>query len=997
MPQVNLMSTQTSIDLAAIRERLSTAKGKAYWRSLEELAETPEFQELLRREFPRQANAAFMLNRRDFLKFTAAALALAGLAACSSQPAEKIVPYIDQPEKLIPGKPLFFATALTLAGYATGVLVESHEGRPTKIEGNPDHPASLGATDSFAQAEILTLYDPDRSQHVLQAGKQSDWDQFLIALGTALNRQDANQGAGLRILTGTVTSPTLASQLDALLKKYPSAKWHQYEPVNRDNVLSGSSLAFGKVVEPHYHFDKAQVILSLDADFLRSPAGGVRYTRAFSDGRRVRNNKTTMNRLYALESTPTITGSVADHRLPQRANQIESFARTLANLLGVKVDASTSNVHSIPDKWLNGLVKDLQTHLGSSLVVAGDHQPPAVHALAHAINDVLGNTNNTVIYTAPVAAIPVNQTESLQQLAADLDTGSVQITVIIGNNPVYTAPADLDFANKLSKAALKLHLGLYEDETSTLCDWHIPETHALEGWSDTRAYDGTVSIVQPLILPLYGGKSAHELVAALLGDSKSTDHDIVQGYWKNTNQASDFDSAWKAALHDGLIQNSAAQAVQVKLASPFSLPLSTKPASQASGLEIIFQPDAATFDGRFANNGWLQELPRPLSLLTWDNVAAISPATAQRLQLTTGDVVELRYKDRTLRVPVWIQPGHADESVTLTLGYGRKNAGKIGTGVGYNAYALRTADTPWFDSGVEIGKTGEQHPLISTQGHNNMENRDLIRATTLDNYTKHPNYVRDSESKQDTGSLYPPHSYTGHAWGMAIDTSACVGCNACIIACQAENNIPTVGKDEVAKGREMHWLRVDRYFSGDLDNPEMDFQPVPCMQCENAPCEPVCPVGATVHSDEGLNDQVYNRCIGTKYCSNNCPYKVRRFNFFQYADYDTPSLKLLHNPDVTVRSLGVMEKCTYCVQRVQNVKITADREGRAVLDNEIKTACQQVCPAQAIVFGDINDPKSQVSQLKAQPHNYTLLSELNTRPRTSYLGKVRNPNPEIGE
>ncbi len=987
------MTTQTSLDLAAIRARLSALNGKAYWRSLEELAETPEFQELLRREFPRQANAATALSRREFLKFTAAALALAGLSACSSQPQEKIVPYVQQPEQVAPGNALYFATALTHAGYALGVLVESHEGRPTKIEGNPDHPASLGATDVFAQAEILTLYDPDRSQHVLQAGKPSTWADFLTALAAALKDQDASQGAGLRILTETVTSPTLASQLDALLKKYPAAKWSQYEPVNHDNVYEGSRLAFGQVVETIYHFDKAQVILSLDSDFLSAPAGGVRYTREFTDGRRVRNNQIAMNRLYAVESTPTITGAMADHRLPQRASQIESFARAVAAQLGVKVERSAGSAHSVPDNWLNALVKDLQQHRGSSLVVAGDQQPPAVHALANAMNDALGNTNQTVVYIPPVAAKTANQAESLKQLTAELDSGSVRIIAFIGTNPVYTAPVDLDFAGKLSKAALKIHLGLYEDETSALCDWHIPEKHRLEGWSDARAYDGTVSIVQPLILPLFEGKTAHELLAALLGIAKQTDHDIVQGYWKSQNLAANFDAAWKTALRDGLIQHSAAQPVAVTLASPLSLPGA---GASANGLEVVFQPDATIWDGRYANNGWLQELQKPLTLLTWDNAAQISPATAQRLQLVTGDVIELRYKGRTLRAPTWIQPGQPDESVTVTLGYGRKNAGKIGAGIGYNAYSLRTSDKPGFDSGVEVARTGAQYPLVSTQGHNNMENRALVRATTLANYVAHPGYVHDGEP-QPAGSLYPPYNYPGHAWGMAIDTSACVGCNACIIACQAENNIPTVGKDEVAKGREMHWLRVDRYFSGVLDNPDTDFQPVPCMHCENAPCEPVCPVGATMHSDEGLNDMVYNRCVGTRYCSNNCPYKVRRFNFFQYSDYDTASLKLLHNPDVTVRGRGVMEKCTYCVQRIQNTKIRAGREGRPVQDGEIKTACQQVCPAEAIVFGDINDPKSLVSQLKAQPHNYALLGELNTRPRTTYLGKVRNPNPELAE
>ncbi|MGH7404656.1 MAG: 4Fe-4S dicluster domain-containing protein, partial [Candidatus Methylomirabilales bacterium] len=832
------------------------------------------------------------------------------------------------------------------------------------------------------------------------AGAISTWDALLAVLNTELQAQRASQGAGLRVLTGTVTSPTLARQLRTLLTKFPSAKWHQYEPASRDHVRAGARLAFGQDIDTRYRFDRADVILALDADFLFCGPGALRYAREFVARRRVRAGPTaTMNRLYAVESTPTLTGAMADHRLPLRAGQIEGFARAVARGLGVPgelaVDTAPSPAHAA---WIAALVRDLQQHRGSSIVLAGDQQLPIVHALAHAMNHALGNVDKTVFYTDPVEAKPVDQITSLRELVRDMEAGRVEMLVIIGGNPVFTAPTDLDFARPLSKVKLRIHLSLYDDETSALCHWHIPETHELESWSDARAFDGTVTITQPLIAPLYGGRSAHELLAVLTGLSGRSGYELVRDYWKNQIRSEDFEGVWRTALHDGLISGTAVPPKPVSLRPGFKGGSAARPGSpDPGGLEIVFRPDPTIWDGRFANNGWLQELPKPLTKLTWDNAALLSPATAERLRLANEEVVELLYRGRVVRAPVWIMPGHADDSVTVHLGYGRTRAGRVGTGAGFNAFALRTSDAPWFGSGLEIRKVGERYPLACTQDHHSMEGRNLVRGGTLAQFLEHPDFVHAMGHEPPTTlSMYPGFAYEGYAWGMAIDLNACVGCNACVVACQAENNIPIVGKTEVARGREMHWLRIDRYHKGGLDNPETVHQPVLCMHCENAPCEVVCPVAATVHGDEGLNEMVYNRCVGTRYCSNNCPYKVRRFNFLQYADYDTPSLKLLRNPDVTVRTRGVMEKCTYCVQRINAARIEAKKENREIRDGEIVTACQQACPAEAIVFGNINDPNSRVSTLKAQPLNYGLLAELNTRPRTTYLARLRNPNPEIG-
>jgi molybdopterin-containing oxidoreductase family iron-sulfur binding subunit len=964
-----------------------------FWRNLNELHDGSKAQ---RRVLPSHLAAlAEPINRSNFLKLMGASMALAGLTACVGEPKgqPQIAPYSNRPPGVSEDTSLFYASAVTHKGYAEGVLVRTIAGRPIKVEGNPQHPASLGATTIFGQATLHTMYDPDRSQSIVNQGATKVWSDVVAALQNVASAQKAKQGGGLRILTETVTSPTLADQFQTLLRQFPSAKWHQWEPLNRDNVREGSNLAFGSIVNTVYRVDQANVILTLDADLLNGMPGSLRHARDFATKRQVTPTNANQNRLYAIESTPTVTGMSADHRLPVRAGDVAGIAAAVAagvGVAGVTAAAPAGNAGA----WVSAVAKDLTANKGKSLVVAGDEQPPSVHLLAHQINAALGNVGQTLFYTDPVEVNPVNQLQSLKDLVQDLNSGAVDFLLIVGANPVFTAPPDLGFAAALAKAKDSLHLGLYQDETAAASGWHVPLAHELESWSDARAVDGTATIIQPQIQPLYGGKTGAEVLAVLNGQA-APPHDLVKGHWQRQTPVSDFEGWWRGTLNDGIVANTALPAKQVTLkagAAPAA------PAAAGQGFEIIFRPDPTIYDGRYANNGWLQELPKPLSQLTWDNVAYLSPATAQKLGVTMVankvDVVNVSYKGANLRVPAYIQVGHPDDSITVHLGYGRGKSGQIGTGIGYNGYLLRSSSALWFDQGVQVTKAGDQYSLATTQGTQDMQGRDIVMAGTLDEYRKDPSFLQKEQVKL-AGSMYAPYPYPENRWGMSINLSSCIGCNACISACVAENNIPVVGKEQVIIGRHMHWLRVDRYYEGDSANPTSYAQPVPCMQCENAPCEVVCPVGATTHSDEGLNDMVYNRCVGTRYCSNNCPYKVRRFNFLQFSDYTTPSLKLLNNPDVTVRERGVMEKCTYCVQRIRKAESLAEREGRPVKDGEIQTACQAACPAQAITFGNLNDANSQVAKLKAQPLNYDLLAELNTHPRTSYLGAIRNPNPEI--
>jgi molybdopterin-containing oxidoreductase family iron-sulfur binding subunit len=1055
-------------DLSQAGEQLRNASGKEYWRSLEELSQSERFRELVEREFPHQLDAlADPISRRRFLVLMGASLALAGLSGCLPSPAppERILPYVRTPEGTTLGRPRFFATAMSLAGDVQGLLIESHEGRPTKVEGNPDHPANpvpsdnpsppekhirFGPTDAFAQASLHTLYDPDRSQSVTNLGNISTWDGFVNALRTKVREA----GTRIRILTETVVSPTLAHQLRIVL---PAVKWHRYEPVGTENARAGARLAFAEDLQVRYSVDKADVILALDADFLSVGPGHVRHVRDFSDRRRVRQERGRPgsparpqhelggNRLYVVESTPSNTGAMADHRLPLRSCDVEALARALAG----RLDASFRPIAGplvelgpplVPNGWLDALAKDLQQHRGKSLIVVGESQPPFVHALAHALNHFLGNTGETVEYMAPVEAEPSSTRPfsvastlgllasssgqgpllaasalgagkpggSLRELAEDMEHGLVDVLLVFGGNPVYTAPADLRLAERMERVPFRAHLGLYEDETSAECHWHIPEAHYLESWSDLRSPDGTVSIVQPLIAPLFGGKTTSECLALLTDQPERSSYDIVRAYWRSVAGGQKSEAWWRRALHDGKAAKTSMPPRHLPLRSTWMQAANPPRSSSTDDLEIVFRPDPTIFDGRFANNGWLQELPKPLSKLTWDNAAYLSPATAIRLGFASEGhseeanekVVDLEYQGQKVSAPLWVLPGHADNSITVHLGYGRTRAGKVGTGLGFNANKLRTASAPWFGVGLKLHATTRRAQLAGTQHHFLMESRDLVRSGTLQHPPTGPAPPRRSLTMYNDTD----HPHEGEQWGMVIDLNVCTGCSACVVACQSENNIPIVGKEEVKRGREMHWIRIDRYYKGSAANPEMYSQPVPCMHCENAPCELVCPVGATVHSSDGLNDMVYNRCVGTRYCSNNCPYKVRRFNFFQFADFDTEIARLGRNPEVTVRSRGVMEKCTYCVQRIRTTQINAQtdaqREDRSIRDGEIQTACQAVCPAGAIIFGNINGKgadgrPSKVAQLKSEPLHYDLLAELNTRPRTTYLAAVKNPNPEM--
>jgi MoCo/4Fe-4S cofactor protein with predicted Tat translocation signal len=993
------MSENKTLDFTEFRARVGDLRGKEYWRSLEDLSRSEAFDDFFANEFPQQAVALEKgVDRRDFVKLMGASVAMAGLAACK-QPAEAIIPYVNQPESTIPGKPLYFASAMPLSGVATGVLVESHMNRPTKIEGNPQHPSSLGASDKFMQAAVLGLYDPDRSQVVRKFGDTATWGDFIAAVQPVVTDAKTN-GAGLRILTQTLTSPSLGAQIQTLLAQYPGMKWHQWEAVNRDNVRDGARLAFGRDVNVTYDFTKANVVVSLGADFLGEGAGHLRYARDFMSRRKVRKNKPqVVNRLYAIEAGMTSTGSVADHRIGVKPSQLENLARQIAAGQG-----------STPA--LQALVKDLQASRGTSIVIAGDEQPAVVHALAHAMNSQLGNIGSTVLVSDPIEVAPVNQLASLRELVQDMNAGTVKALVILGGNPVFDAPADFQFTKALDKVPFRAHLSPYYDETSLRCHWHIPETHWLETWGDARGHDGTVSIIQPLIAPLYNGRAASEVIGALIGGLDQTPYQAVRSYWFSKGATED---TWRRWLHDGVIANTAL----APIAASAAVPQATSNQQSATGIEVELRPDPTIYDGRFANNGWLQECPKPQTKITWDNVMIIGAKTAESIgygpdvrdplvnekQARFADVT---FNGVTMKLPVWVVPGHTEGVATIYFGYGRNSGGQVAQKAkGFNTYPFRTSTTLHGGSGaqIKIDLATKPYPVACTQEHQSIDpkvvgERGIIRSASFAAYQKDPHFAKDKHhgdaGAHGSESMYPPFDYSQkHAWAMVIDTSVCTGCNGCVIACQSENNIAIVGKDQVVHERELHWLRIDRYFRGDVENPEVFHQPVPCMQCEMAPCEPVCPVEATSHSEDGLNDMTYNRCVGTRYCSNNCPYKVRRFNFFHYADYDTPSLKPMRNPDVTVRTRGVMEKCTYCVQRINHAKIEAEKQGRRVRDGEVVTACQQACPTQAIVFGDMNDKTSAVAQLKAEPTNYTLLDELQTKPRTTYLANIRNPNETL--
>ncbi|HEU4655047.1 MAG TPA: 4Fe-4S dicluster domain-containing protein [Steroidobacteraceae bacterium] len=925
------------------------------------------------------AMSDFALERRRVLKLMAASAALAS-GACSGPPAEKIVPFVKAPEDELPGKPLFYATAIEMNGYGMGVLVENNDGRPTKVEGNPAHPASLGATDTFAQAQVLDLWDPARSKMPLHRGQFATWLAFVESMQRELDPIAKADGNGLYLLTRDVSSPTMQAQLLALRQRFPQMKWHRYDPLHRDNELLGAQLAFSRPVDTIYHFDRAKTLVAFDADFMFGRTSSVRYAR---DWVRLRNPDTgPMSRMYVLESMPTITGAKADHRRAATPIEIEQSFLRIARAFGLGPGAEPQESFA---PFEAAIVDDLRANAGSALVVPGESLPPALHALAHALNHRLDGAGRTFSHIEPVAFEPTPHIASIRALARDIKAGRVRTLVILGGNPAYDAPADLDFARLISTVPASVHLSLYEDETSAVCSWHVPRTHEFEQWSDTRAFDGTASIVQPLIAPLYGGVSPHQLLNVLLGIPNRSAHETVRANWQATTSLDE--AQWRKILREGIVTGTASRPLELTPALPRDYAVRS---DSPNDLTLRFSADQSVLDGRFAPNAWLQEIPRTFSKITWDNAAYLSPTTAHVLNVATGDVIDIELGANRVRAGVFILPAHADRCITLPLGYGRTRAGAIGTRVGFNAYALRTSDTPW-SAQARVRKVSGHWQFATTQNHARMEGRNLVRRADYDEFARNPHFANDAEEERvPEQSLYPEYRYDGYKWGMAIDLNACIGCNACTIACQAENNIAVVGKDQVQRGREMHWIRVDRYFIDTPQGADTAFQPVPCMHCEHAPCEEVCPVGATVHDSQGLNLQVYNRCVGTRFCSNNCPYKVRRFNFLQYSNQREESLKAVQNPEVTVRERGVMEKCTYCIQRIQRGRIEAQKLERPLHDGEVVTACQAACPTNAITFGDLNDRDAQVTRVKRSPRNYALLAELNTRPRTTYLAEVVN-------
>jgi molybdopterin-containing oxidoreductase family iron-sulfur binding subunit len=1003
-------TNETPMTLAAVREELKSAKGKRYWRSVDELAGTPEFEAAVQKEFPGSAQEwVDPVSRRGFMKLMGASMALAGLAGCTKQPDEPIYPYVKAPEDLILGKPMYFATAHPFVTGAVPLLVKSDQFRPIKIDGNPEHPYNQGSSDPFTQATLLDLYDPDRSQHVTYRGENREWAEFAVEFrNKVLSTKD---GTGIYFLSETITSPTLARQWREAQAKFPKATLVQYDP-----AIAGTSLASGLNVQ--YDLSNADVIVSLDADFL-SGAGFPGFHKLVRDYADRRKSPEKLNRLYAIESTPTTTGLKAEHRLGLRASEIPAFAAELAKAVGVTgVEAPAYNWTDEQKKFLTTLAKDLKAHAGKSVVIPGLYQDASVAALAAAINSELVNYGVTAFsHSTPVNSVPSDQIADLKALVSDLNAGKVDWLVILNANPIYSAPADLEFATAFEKAKTVAHLGTHVDETGQISHWHIPAAHFLESWSDARAYGETVSIVQPMIDPLYGGKTAHHFFQALLDEPGLSPYEAVRETWKPVIKE-DFEKGWRKALHAGWIDDTrSAVATEPWNSRAPGAVLAPLP---KDSLEIIFRPDPNVYDGRWSNVGWLQELPKPVTNLSWDNAAIVSGATLTKYGLEEDDIVELTVNGRKVNAPVIVAPGHPDYSVTVHLGYGRSFAGRVGSGAGFNAYLIRTAASPFYAVGsmkkiegkwgVAVTKSHFQDhrpKLFGGQGNGNnsleadeaISERGIIRYATLAEYKADPGFANEGPGREKTDkdvTLFPNWEYNeANAWGMSIDMNSCTGCNACIVGCYAENNIPVVGKQQVRIGRNMQWLRIDTYFEGDLAAPRAHFQPMACQHCENAPCEQVCPVGATVHTPEGLNAMVYNRCVGTRYCSNNCPYKVRRFNFLLYSDYETESLKLLRNPDVSVRSRGVMEKCSYCVQRISAAKIEADKENRNVRDGEIVTACQQACPASAITFGNINDKQSKVAKLQADERSYQVLADLNTRPRTKYVAAVLNPNQEL--
>lgn len=1024
-----------------------------YWRSLDQLQSTDAFKDFLAREFP-QAASEFPegVSRRRWMQLMSASFALAGAAGCRWE-TEQIAPFANRPEGYVPGTNQYYATNIHWAGAPRHLLVTKYDERPVKIEGNPEHPAARGASDAITQAATLALYDPDRAKQVqLRDGGQAfgkqwvDFEEFL-----AERVEELGDGAGLAILTPPIDSHAFYAALDRVQDRLPEAKFYQHAPISRENELAGTELAFGKRLRTHHRLAEAKVIATFDADVLTAGPDSLRAARDYAEGR---DPDGEMNRLWSVESFFSTTGAAADHRLPVKSSAIGGLLATLRDKIkagehnhGANIYETEGVTEPTEEQFLGALADDLLHNEGQSLVVVGAGQPAEVHAIGHEVNGLLGNLGKTVLFTEePKPRVEVAGLDALIDGAKEIDT-----LLVLDGNPAYDAPG---FIEAIEGIKHTVRLGVYDDETSRVCDWSLPQTHQLEEWGDVIAWDGTVGVCQPMIEPLLNGRSVIELLALLAGDETP---DAKQMVVSAISEVADVpgEGEWNKLLHDGHLEGAEPQLVEVSLdGGDFKAP-----AADVDGLEVVFTPSNATYDGRLANSGWMQETPDFLTKLTWDNAAIVNPVTAKELGLSHGEQATLAVGETTVTAPVYVMPGQAQGSIAIALGYGRTAAGRVGglldpesgkaveglyandlaalwvpapaEPVGVDVYPLRPSVTAGFVAeGVKIDGNGKSYLLATTQDHHAMDQQgmeaigrrtgELIRSGSKEKYEKTPDFaphmahdvmVHVDGEHRPTEPLWNLTEYKGdYAWGMSIDLSKCIGCNACTVACQAENNIPVVGKDQVAKGREMHWIRIDRYFKGtansevpsdptNFNNPEVAHQPVACQHCETAPCEEVCPVAATVHDDEGLNGMAYNRCIGTRYCANNCPYKVRRFNYFRYTKklYEAPNelQQLVVNPEVTVRSRGVMEKCTYCTQRISAGRIAAKNEGRKVQDGEIMSACQQACPTRAIEFGDLRTEDSRVRAAHDSDRSYGILTELMTNPRTKFLARITNPHPML--
>ena len=993
----------------------------ALWRSLDELSSSPDFAAKLEREFPQGASEwnGGELSRRNFLQLMGGSMALAGIGLTGCRrPEAYLVAFTQGAEWTIPGKFLYYATTMPRRNGAMPLIATTSDGRPTKLEGNPLHPISNGATDTFAQASVLDLYDPNRSKAIKVGGVKTD----AAALGAKLDEiaASAHGGDGLAFLVERVDSPTRDRLLGQLREKFPNLLWAEYEPLGASETAAATAACFGRNLSVIPDFSRADKVLAVDSDFLNASFSGLDQVRGFMARRRISEPGQAMNRLYVAETHYSSTGGLADHRLRIKPSETGAFLRAL----GKQVAALTGDgglasvVAAFPDsplsadpKWIAECAKDLAASAGKSVIVVGDQQPAAVQALGLAINTALGAPGRTLrgLRTeAPAAA-------TIGELAAAMQAGRVQNLFILGGNPVYNAPADLRFGDLLSGVPVSVRLGFYEDETSAACKWHVPQAHYLESWGDARSADGTICAVQPMILPLWDGVAEVEILNRLAGNEQPIGPQLVRETFARTAGGGDLEAKWTEFLRQGFLPDTAWPEAPLALNAAAAAALAAQYQPSGGGLDIEFIPSSTLDDGRYANNGWLQETPDFATKITWDNAALISPHTAKELGVATGDMVQLSAGDRAIEAAALIAPGQADGAVSIALGYGRVKVTPVADKAGFNAYPLRTTRGMTHVSNVALKRTGAEYKFAETQTHQSMEGRDLVREATAERYAEEPTFAQtmgmDGHIPPNVSLFTHPPLTSPEQWGMTVDLSTCTGCNACVVACQAENNVPIVGKDQVSRGRNMAWIRMDRYFAGDENDPEMLSQAIMCQHCENAPCETVCPVNATVHSDDGLNLMAYNRCIGTRYCANNCPWKVRRFNFFDYNQrpldqlYLGPlakkgmadSLQMSKNPNVTVRMRGVMEKCTYCIQRIEEARITQTVQAGAsdkslVPFPEVKSACQQACPSQSIVFGNIRDPESRVAKLKSEPRNYEMLKYLNVTPSTTYLARIKNPN-----